>query len=97
MNHSECSLKHNICMDQEKRGVRGLRKAMVFGVLFLSNVFNINGLRVCRFEPSCTVYATEALSRMPLHQAFFLIIRRLFRCRPFGGRGFDPLPEKKAC
>ena len=46
----------------------------------------------CRFEPSCAVYAEEAiLSRGPFHGCW-LTLRRLLRCHPWGGSGFDPVP-----
>ncbi|MEO8499304.1 MAG: membrane protein insertion efficiency factor YidD [Vicinamibacteria bacterium] len=45
----------------------------------------------CRFEPSCSQYAREALIRHGARGAG-LAIRRILRCRPFGGAGFDPVP-----
>ena len=48
--------------------------------------------RSCRFVPSCSEYAREALERHPLHRALWLIFRRVIRCHPFGGHGYDPVP-----
>ncbi|PIZ05065.1 MAG: membrane protein insertion efficiency factor YidD [Gammaproteobacteria bacterium CG_4_10_14_0_8_um_filter_38_16] len=45
----------------------------------------------CRFYPSCSQYAQEALTVFPLHKAFFLIGRRILRCHPFNPGGFDPV------
>ena len=54
--------------------------------------------RSCRFEPSCSVYALEALSRHGAVKGTWLTLRRLARCHPItwlGGRsGFDPVPPR---
>ncbi len=46
----------------------------------------------CRFVPSCSVYAAEAVLRYGAGRGLILALRRLLRCRPFGGHGLDPLP-----
>lgn len=46
----------------------------------------------CRFHPTCSRYAAEALQNLPLHRALWLTTRRIFRCHPFGGSGYDPVP-----
>jgi putative membrane protein insertion efficiency factor len=48
---------------------------------------------VCRFEPTCSHYAHEAIERHGLLRGGWLAARRLSRCRPFGGRGYDPVPD----
>lgn len=48
----------------------------------------------CRFYPSCSVYALEALEQHSLGYALWLIIKRLGRCQPWGGSGYDPVPPK---
>jgi putative membrane protein insertion efficiency factor len=54
--------------------------------------------RSCRFEPSCSAYALEALSRHGPVRGSWLTVRRLLRCHPItwlGGRsGFDPVPPR---
>ena len=47
----------------------------------------------CRFTPSCSNYALEALKSHGSGRGLWLTIRRLLRCRPFGPSGFDPVPE----
>jgi len=47
---------------------------------------------VCRFQPTCSSYALEALRRHGLLKGLYLAIRRILRCRPWGGSGYDPVP-----
>jgi putative membrane protein insertion efficiency factor len=48
----------------------------------------------CRFSPSCSEYAIEALNIHNPFKAIFLIIKRILRCRPGVPGGFDPVPIK---
>ena len=49
----------------------------------------------CRFEPSCSNYAIDALQKHSIIKALRLIIYRLFRCHPWHPGGLDPVPEQK--
>ena len=46
----------------------------------------------CRFEPSCSLYAEEALRRHGARRGTLLTLRRLLRCQPFHPGGLDPVP-----
>lgn len=48
----------------------------------------------CRFVPSCSAYAVEAVDTHGALRGSWLAVRRIGRCRPFGGRGLDPVPER---
>ena len=48
----------------------------------------------CRFTPTCSCYAREALNEHHWLRASALIMYRLLRCHPFGGMGYDPVPPK---
>ena len=46
----------------------------------------------CRFHPSCSEFAVQALERHGLFRGSWLSLRRVGRCNPLGGHGFDPVP-----
>jgi putative membrane protein insertion efficiency factor len=48
----------------------------------------------CRYYPSCSVYAIEALKKHGLIKGFLLATYRIIRCNPWGGHGYDPVPDK---
>jgi len=48
----------------------------------------------CRFQPSCADYMAEAVRTHGAGHGLWLGLRRLARCRPFGGHGFDPVPPQ---
>ena len=47
---------------------------------------------LCRYEPTCSVYMAEAVRKHGVIRGLWLGTKRLLRCQPFGGRGFDPVP-----
>lgn len=51
----------------------------------------------CRFEPSCSHYAMEALRVHGAAQGSVLTVRRVLRCNPWGGMGYDPVPPRSTC
>lgn len=46
----------------------------------------------CRFTPSCSSYAIEALQNRGVVTGIWLAVRRIARCHPWGGAGYDPVP-----
>lgn len=49
----------------------------------------------CRYHPTCSQYAKVALERHGLFKGGWLATKRIFSCNPWGGSGYDPVPEKK--
>ena len=58
-------------------------------VIFFSPFFG----GACKFYPSCSQYAQEAISRHGARRGFALALKRLGRCRPFTPGGYDPVPD----
>jgi len=46
----------------------------------------------CRFTPTCSVYSVEALKKHGFFKGLWLSVRRISRCHPWGGHGYDPVP-----
>jgi putative membrane protein insertion efficiency factor len=75
-------------------GQRPAGRVLLLGLLrfyqiFLSPFFG----GACKFYPSCSNYAYEAVNRHGIRRGIVLALKRLGRCRPFTQGGFDPVPE----
>ncbi|MGD8361735.1 MAG: membrane protein insertion efficiency factor YidD [Gemmatimonadota bacterium] len=46
----------------------------------------------CRYTPTCSAYAQEAIEKYGAGRGAWMALRRLLRCHPFGGKGYDPVP-----
>ncbi|TQD34886.1 membrane protein insertion efficiency factor YidD [Haloflavibacter putidus] len=75
------------------------KKIVIAPFLFLIKVYQhlISPLTpaTCRFQPTCSHYATQALKTHGLFRGLLLSIKRIGRCHPWGGSGYDPVPPKK--
>ena len=68
-------------------------KTVVLGLLgFYKGAISPTWPSVCKFYPSCSAYASEAVERYGPARGLWMASRRLLRCRPFAPGGYDPVP-----
>ena len=76
-----------------------LNKVATFPLLILIRVYQLIISPLlgsnCRFMPTCSEYAMESLRSYGLIKGFYLTIKRIGKCHPWGGHGYDPIPTKK--
>lgn len=73
------------------QAISGLLKAPIWAYRWLiSPVLPAS----CRFQPSCSGYAIQAIDRHGPFVGIWLAVVRIARCHPWGGCGFDPVPER---
>ena len=53
-------------------------------------------LSPCRFQPTCSSYALDAVQTHGAWRGGLLAVRRIGRCHPWGGSGWDPVPERRS-
>lgn len=72
-----------------------LRRAPIFLIRCYQSLLRPFLLGSCKFYPTCSEYAVEAISRYGLIRGGLMSIRRIARCHPFGMGGFDPVASSK--
>lgn len=76
-----------VALSLAQRGALGLLRGYK---LLLSPLFAGS----CRFLPSCSDYAADAVTRFGVVKGSWLAARRLAKCHPFGAHGLDPVPDR---
>lgn len=72
-----------------------LNNLFILIVKFYRYVISPHTQRSCRYTPSCSEYAIESLQVHGPFKGGYLAIKRILRCNPWGGHGYDPVPDKK--
>ena len=70
-----------------------MKRILIFLIQFYRH--QLSPLKVgccCRFIPTCSQYALEAVEKYGALKGSCLAVRRILRCRPLGGSGYDPVP-----
>lgn len=69
------------------------RQIVIFCLLFYKSALSPMLPSFCKFYPTCSVYAREAVERHGVRRGLALAARRLLNCRPFSQGGIDPVPD----
>lgn len=80
-------------------GRAGASRLVVVGLRAVLGVYrgwSATRLPRCRYLPSCSAYADEAIAVHGAGRGLWLALRRVLRCRPGGGMGYDPVPEPRS-
>tara|TARA_X000000368_G_scaffold380264_1_gene335965 strand:+ start:299 stop:571 length:273 start_codon:yes stop_codon:yes gene_type:complete len=79
-----------------KKPTNNILKTAGQKAIILYQRLTVNKLPTCRYMPSCSEYAYEALGMHGILRGGWYSTKRLCRCHPWGGHGYDPVPERKA-
>ena len=71
---------------------RFLTKLLVWPIRFYQVAISPHFPAACRYTPTCSQYAIEALRKYGPLKGLWLAARRILRCHPWGGHGYDPVP-----
>jgi putative membrane protein insertion efficiency factor len=69
-----------------------LERPLIAGIRFYQRAISPLTPPSCRFYPTCSAYAAEAIERHGAARGSWLALRRLLRCHPFHRGGYDPVP-----
>jgi putative membrane protein insertion efficiency factor len=69
-----------------------IKQVVLFLLMFYQQAISPYKPRCCRFTPSCSTYAREAVLKYGVGRGLFLALKRLLRCHPFHEGGYDPVP-----
>jgi len=76
-----------------------VKKLLAYPFLFIIKVYQtcISPFTpsTCRYQPTCSHYAKEAIEVHGIFKGGKLALKRIFSCHPWGGKGFDPVPPKE--
>ena len=76
-----------------------LNKIIIFPIIIIIRIYQLTISPLlgsnCRFIPTCSEYATESLKSYGLIKGSFLTLKRIGKCHPWGGNGYDPIPTKE--
>lgn len=71
---------------------RILIQLLILPILFYRGAISPHTPPSCRFTPTCSAYAIEALRKHGPLKGLWLAVKRISRCHPWGGSGYDPVP-----
>ncbi len=72
-----------------------MKKIFIKFIRFYQKYISANSKAHCKYYPTCSNYAIEAIKIHGAFVGFFMAIWRILRCNPFSKGGYDPVPERK--
>ncbi|MCB1019548.1 MAG: membrane protein insertion efficiency factor YidD [Acidobacteria bacterium] len=69
------------------------RRIVVFLLLFYKSQISPFLPSACKYQPTCSMYAKDAVERFGVRKGLYLAVKRILRCHPFAQGGFDPVPD----
>ncbi|EKU71146.1 membrane protein insertion efficiency factor YidD [Selenomonas sp. F0473] len=69
-----------------------MKRLLLFGIRFYRSCISPFLPPTCRYRPTCSAYAMEAVERYGVRRGGWMAVRRILRCHPWGGSGYDPVP-----
>lgn len=72
--------------------LKGLGMVLILPIRFYQQCISPLTPPACRFTPTCSQYAVEAIRKHGPFKGFWLAVKRISRCHPWGGSGYDPVP-----
>jgi putative membrane protein insertion efficiency factor len=72
-----------------------LKKLFILPIRFYQMAISPYLGKNCRYQPTCSHYAIDAINEWGVLKGMWLGLKRIFKCHPWGGHGFDPVPHKE--
>lgn len=69
-------------------------KYLLLGIIKIYQLIPGPWHKMCRYNPTCSNYSIEAIKRFGALKGSLISIKRILRCAPWGGMGYDPVPER---
>lgn len=69
-----------------------MKQLLIYFVKFYQYAISPHFPAACRYTPTCSAYAVEALKKYGAIKGSWLALKRIARCHPWGGSGYDPVP-----
>lgn len=72
-----------------------MKRVLIACIRFYQTALSPYKKPCCKYYPTCSNYAVEAIERFGAFEGFWLALFRILRCNPFSRGGYDPVPEKR--
>lgn len=70
-------------------------RKMFISIIYFYQKMPLSSHSMCRYVPTCSDYAKESINIYGVFYGSLLALKRIIRCNPLGGKGYDPVPMRK--